>query len=445
VEETEIQQLSPLPQRKSQPAPRGILKNRQSEDYWEMLERTHAPEVDLVEDEYDETEELDDDALGVRGHKSAIMDDVEDAMRLQWNTKDLKKLSIVTSFLGVLATGILPMVDHFVWYRYDPRMTEITVTFWMVSALIGLLGAWAAWKERAMLVAIHVILGFMLGACLGTFSVSVYYDMESRCEVMQAAFVGCGGCNCSWTNECSLVNLTTIRACRRCEAWPSEICRTVIFGLGNGFTLTSIMGVLSLIAISVPVTSNLLMLLRMETIAGEAFKSKAGLDIVQLEYQLKLMENGEEPTCRYSALELLIDRLKDRGINTLADRASAALRVFQSHKRGPRETLKNVAKMVTGSRVGQAAQLMMRRDRKPLLRYQVDDEDEDVSEQAEEITPHPPRRSKKTVTYVPSVFEKGKSPAASGDVAGPSQGSLTSRMDEGSSEFLQLGTTSSMS
>lgn len=39
---------------------------------------------------------------------------------------------------------------------------------------------WAAHKKKSMLLALHVIFGYMLGIALGAFAVSVYYDMESR-------------------------------------------------------------------------------------------------------------------------------------------------------------------------------------------------------------------------------------------------------------------------
>ena len=45
----------------------------------------------------------------------------------------------------------------------------------------------AARKRWSPLVSLHVTLGFMLGVCLTTFSVSIYYNMETRC-FEEAAF-----------------------------------------------------------------------------------------------------------------------------------------------------------------------------------------------------------------------------------------------------------------
>ena len=48
-------------------------------------------------------------------------------------------------------------------------------------------GIVAARKRWSPLVSLHVTLGFMLGVCLTTFSVSIYYNMETRC-FEEAAF-----------------------------------------------------------------------------------------------------------------------------------------------------------------------------------------------------------------------------------------------------------------
>jgi hypothetical protein len=184
-----------------------------------------------------------------------------------------------------------------------------------LCAVVAMQGMWAAHKKKSILLAVHVIFGYMLGICLGAFAVSVYYDMETRCvaifaspalppgflakapqsptaelmrptylpsyllpprcEVLQAAYVGCAGCRCSWTNECTVVSapirfapplpsphslpppslwsphpfvvlhrqedFREIEACKNCVAWPTEVCRNVIVGLGSGMTLTSVM------------------------------------------------------------------------------------------------------------------------------------------------------------------------------------------------------------
>uniref|UniRef100_A0A7S1WY67 Uncharacterized protein n=1 Tax=Tetraselmis chuii TaxID=63592 RepID=A0A7S1WY67_9CHLO len=362
AKETEVVPMSPVTQR---PPAKSILKPREEtrydESYEEMLARTSAAHAnndvqDFHASEYEE-EDDDDEVLQVRGEKSSFdpkmfAKEEEVDARLRWNVQDLSTLSKVSSGLAILATGVLPIVDHFIWYRYDNRMTEITVTYWLAALAIGSLGMWAAHKKKSILLAVHVIFGYMLGICLGAFAVSVYYDMETRCEVLQAAYVGCAGCRCSWTNECTVEDFTEIEACKNCVAWPTEVCRNVIVGLGSGMTLTSVMGVLAIVFTSVPVTTSLMMLVRMENSQGEAFKSKIGLDVVELEQQIILLAQGAEPSVRPSALELLIDRVRDRGMADLADKARAAFNVYKAIKRGPPPTLKSMAKAATAPRMG---------------------------------------------------------------------------------------------
>lgn len=47
---------------------------------------------------------------------------------------------------------------------------------------------------------------------------------------------------------------------------------------------TNIQGLLAVIFTSVPVTANLMMMVRMENAQGEAFKSKIGLDVVEVHH-----------------------------------------------------------------------------------------------------------------------------------------------------------------
>mmetsp|Transcript_18922 Transcript_18922/g.49484 ORF Transcript_18922/g.49484 Transcript_18922/m.49484 type:complete len:475 (-) Transcript_18922:87-1511(-) len=408
VEQSEVTPLSPIA---PSPAARSILKPREegryTESYEEMLARTTVQRTTFNADQYDdfdneEDEDDDDEILRVRGNKSTFdakmfSKDEEVDVRLRWNVTDLGTLSMVSSGLAIMATGVLPLVDHFIWYHYDLRMTEITVTYWMAALAIGGLGMWAAHKKIPMLLAIHVAFGYMLGICLGAFAVSVYYDMESRCEVVQAAYVGCAGCRCSWTNECTVQDFAEIGACKTCQAWPVEVCRNVIIGLGNGMTLTSIMGLLAVIFTSVPVTANLMMMVRMENAQGEAFKSKIGLDVVELEHQIALLSKGAEPSVRPSALDLLIGRVRDRGMADLADNARAAFNVYQAIKRGPPPTLKSMAKAVTAPRMGILAdQISRAKGNKGLQHFDAlasghADEDSDFEElePATYLTPKP--------------------------------------------------------
>ena len=69
---------------------------------------------------------------------------------------------------------------------------------------------------------------------------------------------------------------------------------------------------------------------------------------MQLEHQMELLAVGAEPTARPTSINLLIDRVKDHGDTTLAEKARAALNVYQAVRRGPpaenKVTLKALAK-----------------------------------------------------------------------------------------------------
>lgn len=255
-------------------------------------------------------------------------------MRVRWNVVDLRTLSLITCFCAILLTGAIPLAEQFIWYQYDARLTEICIANWVVAGTAGIVGMTAVLLRRSYLVAFHVILGGMLGAGIGLYSVIMYYDMTVRCEVMQAAYVGCSGCECALQNKCSKDDLMT-EACSSCAAWPNEVCEAV-----TAFSLTSIMGLLAVIFTSVPVGVNLLLLLRMEAQTGEAFKTMRNMDTSELEHQMELLAVGADPTARPTSINLLIDRVKDHGDTRLADKASAALNVYRAVKRGPPETNK---------------------------------------------------------------------------------------------------------
>mmetsp|Transcript_5794 Transcript_5794/g.16279 ORF Transcript_5794/g.16279 Transcript_5794/m.16279 type:complete len:509 (-) Transcript_5794:174-1700(-) len=411
------------------------------------------------EEECDEEEELNQEENVVRGHKSTFDDarvalggsSNETAMRMRWNSNDLRVLTIVTSILAVFATGVLPIVDHFIWYRYDARLLSVSITYWLAAALIGALGVAAAHYRKPYLMAFHVMLGFMLGVCLGSYSVSIHYDMETRCDTMQAAFVGCGGCECSWDNSCTWANLTQIPSCKRCQAYPVEVCRNIIIGLGNGLTLTSVMGLLALVFTAVPVTTNLMMLLRLEAISGEAFKSKIGLDVVQLEHQYQLISHGEEPTIRPSALDLLLERVRERGHGSLADKVQAALSVYMAYKKPKRVTLKSIAQSLNQSEVGRLVDQVMRGKENAGFHRLSDLGDDGPMEESVPITPHPSRRdmlsakSRKGIVSLRSVYGAMSSPNAMGYVASPTAADKGKQIETSPSGGMDVATSSNWS
>lgn len=80
----------------------------------------------------------------------------------------------------------------------------------------------------------------------------------------------------------------------------------------------------------------------------------------QLEHQYNLVINGEEPTIRLSALDLLIERVRARGMRSLADKTEAAVSVYLSQSRPKRATLKSVAQMINPTGVGRVVQEVIR-------------------------------------------------------------------------------------
>lgn len=122
-------------------------------------------------------------------------------------------------------------------------------------------------------------------------------------------------------------------------------------------------------------------------------------DIVhpQLEHQIALLSKGAEPSVRPSALDLLIGRVRDRGMADLADNARAAFNVYQAIKRGPPPTLKSMAKAVTAPRMGILAdQISRAKGNKGLQHFDAlasghADEDSDFEElePATYLTPKP--------------------------------------------------------
>lgn len=114
----------------------------------------------------------------------------------------------------------------------------------------------------------------------------------------------------------------------------------------------------------------------------------------QLEHQYSLLLAGEEPTVRHSALDLLIDRVKDRGLVILADKAAAALKVHRAQRRGPNIKFKKVAKMVNAPKMGMLVSQAMRGKS-----LKFDRLDEDVNSLYSEISPSAHHGSQRSNTY----------------------------------------------
>uniref|UniRef100_A0A061R957 Uncharacterized protein n=1 Tax=Tetraselmis sp. GSL018 TaxID=582737 RepID=A0A061R957_9CHLO len=293
------------------------------------------------------------DELEERQKEYLMADDP--TMRARWNVADLRTLSMATCFGSILGTGAIPLAEQFLMYKYDARLIEITVVNWVVAGIAGLMGMAAAWSKRSYFIASHIVFGGMLGAALGLYSVAIYYDMRVRCEIMQAAYVGCAGCTCALQNSCTKDDLSA-EGCQNCAAWPSEVCDSIA-----GFSLTSVIGLAAVLLTCAPVAVNLVLLLRMEAQTGEAFKTMKGMDTAELEHQMELLTVGAEPTARPTSINLLIDRVRDHGDYRLADKAQAALNVYRAVKRGP-PALKNVVKRATGPRLLNVVSLARKND-----------------------------------------------------------------------------------
>ncbi|DBA95578.1 hypothetical protein WJX82_006262 [Trebouxia sp. C0006] len=220
----------------------------------------------------------------------------------------LRVVGALMCILGTMIAAVLPVLAYiFVWHTDDRARIE-AYTHWGIIGFAGLLGLIALLSNSAFMLALHVILGAMLGAALSAHNENIFLQQQFKCSQLQAASAGCGNeCgNCALLNTCSAHVIAT--SCPTCQAYPAEFCNN----LASNRIIIGIIGAVTLFALAVPSVLSLLVLLRNEAARGIE-GSKLEWVRARVEEQCKLLEDGLPLTFPLDALLGSVQRLESSG------------------------------------------------------------------------------------------------------------------------------------
>lgn len=119
---------------------------------------------------------------------------------------------------------VLPAINFAQVYNRDDRLYSVAVIAWLVGGLTGILGVTAAESKSSSLLTAYVCLATLGAGGLIALQIAFDWVMSMTCEYSQAAFFGCGECECAWTDSCSQSDLDNDTGCGSCRAFSTEVC-----------------------------------------------------------------------------------------------------------------------------------------------------------------------------------------------------------------------------
>jgi hypothetical protein len=141
------------------------------------------------------------------------------------------------------------------WHFRRPRWRHHTR---LLLLLLPAQGLASTLSQGPALPALHVTAALLLAALMGAFNTQTFLDLDNRCNIQQAAIVGCSACPCAATNSCTEKDLATDdAACASCRALGTDLCMRVRWlPLLMPFT-----GLIEAVVLALPAFLSLLLLL----------------------------------------------------------------------------------------------------------------------------------------------------------------------------------------